>query len=141
MELKPIGRVKDIDELILEPIIIPVIGYTMDKEEVEERFVFRPVQPAGAAMDVLRLTLPNGNVPINTVMHYLDSCLLDEEQLQRWNEFLERSDVMIEQNVLVEIYKALTEAYAARPTLQWSGSPTGGSFTEPTSTDGAVSAA
>lgn len=132
MDLPAIGRVEDPTTLDLDVINVPVVGYTMDREEVEEVFRFRPMQPAGASLDILKATSGDGSVPIAPVMRYLDSCLM-EDDLASWHEFLHRPDVMIEQTVLVKIYQAISEVYAARPTPRWSGSGGGGPKTPRTS--------
>lgn len=85
MELEPIGRVDDPDDLDLEPIIIPIVGYIRlpggGREEVIERIEFRPVQPTGAGLAVLRQTRADGNVPVAPVMKFLDACVLEGEEL------------------------------------------------------------
>jgi len=136
MELEPVGRVAEPDKLDMEPIVVPIVGYSIDREEVIEKFRFRPVQPAGAALDVLRATDAHGNAPLGPVMRYLERCLLSDEQ-ERWREFLDRDDVFIEQTVLVDLYQRITEAYAERPTLPSSVSANGGSTTKPTPPGGA----
>lgn len=133
MELEPIGRIDDVDDLDLDPIVVPIVGYTMDREEVIEKFKFKPMAPAGATLGILRSTQSNGTIPIGPVMLWLDKCLLDEAELERWTEHLNNDQVMIESTVLVDTYRALTEAYTARPTRPPSGSPSGGPRTRRTS--------
>ena len=132
MELEPIGRVEDPESLDLDPIIIPIVGYTIDKEEVIQPIRFRPVQPTGAGLAVLRQTLPNGNVPIAPVMKFLDECILSDDK-ELWEKFLNDETVFIEQDTLVEVYKAITAVYAARPTMRRSGSVGGRPSSTPTS--------
>jgi hypothetical protein len=132
MELEPIGRVDNPADLDLEPITIPVIGYTRDGKEVVEKAHFRPVAPAGQTIAVLRVMAPNGGVPVTQMMGFLDACVLEDDR-DAWSAFLERPDVEIEQTTLVRVYSALMEAYAARPTMPPASSTGGGEKTKQTS--------
>lgn len=123
--LPAIGRVADTEEIDLDPIEVPVIGYTLDKTEVEEVFKFRPVQPAGATINILLATGAGGAIPIAEVMQFLQDCLLAEER-ERWSDFLNDPGIMIEQSVLGILYRELMEVYANRPLLRWSDSGGGG---------------
>lgn len=132
MKLPVIGRVAVVEDLDLDPIEVPVVAYTIDRKEVEETFRFRPMQPAGATLDILKATGPNGEAPTALVMQFLDECLLEEDR-DSWELFLHRPDLMIEQSVLAQIYRGISEVYANRPTPAWSESDGGGSVAGPTS--------
>jgi hypothetical protein len=124
MELEAIGRVEHPEELELEPITIPIVGYTREKEEVIQPVNFRPVQPTGAALDVLRMTNVKGDVPVAPVMRFLDECVVEEDR-KSWDDFLNDPTVYIEQDTLIQLYRVLTEVYSSRPTAQRSVSHNG----------------
>ncbi len=122
MELEPIGRVDNLEDFDLDPIVVPIVGYTIDKEEVIQPIRFRPVQPTGAGLAILRQTRPDGNVPIGPVLHFLDECIMFDDR-DLWEKFVNDETIFIEQTTLIELYKRLTEVYAARPTTRRSASP------------------
>lgn len=122
------GRVADIEEYDLEPIRITLIGYRLDKTEVAREFRFRPVQPAGATLDIVKAMDGAGRVPTSLVMEYLDESLLADERVD-WDLFLRDPEVMIEQTVLAQLYQHLTEMYTGRPTPPPFVSSGGGSRT------------
>lgn len=140
MKLPAIGRVENVDDLDLDPIEVPVIAYMLNKEEVEQTFRFRPVQPAGAALDILKATGADGGVPVGVVMRFLDECVLAEDR-EAWELFLHRADLVIDQAILVRIYQAVSEVYSDRPTPRWSDSDGGGSASATTSLAAVPSAA
>ena len=124
MRVAAVGRVEHPEDIDLEPIEVPVIGYTVDHEEVEEIFSFRGVQPTGASIEVLRNINDDGNVPVKLILDFVDACLLGSDQ-EKWKEFVNDPDVYIEQDTLIELYKTIMEVYAARPTMPPSDSRSG----------------
>ena len=132
MQLDPIGRLADPNEIDLEPITVPIIGYTLDREEVETLIDFVPSVPLSAALALNRQTRPNGNVLHPAIIEWLDACVSAESH-DRWLEMLGSKDIMIETETLVEVYRQLAERYAARPTLRFSDSDGGPSSTNRTS--------
>ena len=49
MELEPIGRFADPDELDVDPITVPIVGYTVEgRKEIITRIKFVPAVPLGA---------------------------------------------------------------------------------------------
>lgn len=132
MRLPAIGRVEDVSELNVDPIEVPLVAYTSDREEVEEVFRFRPAQPAGATLDVLMATGADGKLPTQMIFRFLDECLVEEDRV-KWRVFLDRPDLIIEQSVLAQVYRGIMEVYAARPTPRWSDSGGGGSPAGPAS--------
>lgn len=132
-KLPAVGRVEDPQELDLDPIEIPVVGYTLRREEAEETFSFRPVQPAGATIDILLSLTESGSVPVPKIMGFLQECLVTSDR-DRWNDFLNDPDIMVEQSTLAQLYQALMEVYANRPTLRSSASGGGGRPVKRTST-------
>lgn len=135
-----IGRVDNPEELDLEPLALTLVGYTLEAQEVAETFRFRPTIPTGAALNVIRHTGQDGNVPLGPVLDYVDKCLLEPDQ-EPFRAFLDRDDVMIQGNALVDLYRALVEFYSARPTQPPSASASTGSRAKRTSRAGARSAA
>lgn len=142
MELPVVGRVENPDDLDLDPIVVPIAGYTIkDKKEVVTKIKFRPVLPLSSALDVIRQTQSNGNVPGPAIMEYLDSCITDEDA-EKWAELLARRDLAIQMDTLIEVYRQLTEFYSGeRPTPASSDSPGGRSQTGTTSKAGAAAKA
>jgi hypothetical protein len=135
-----IGRVTDPQDLDLEPLSITLCGYTLEHEEVSETFRFRPTVPTGAALEIIRHTGPDGNVPVGIVLDYVDKCLLEADQAP-FRAFLDRDDVMIQGNALVDLYQSLLELYSARPTRRPSGSASTSPLAKRTSRAAARSAA
>jgi hypothetical protein len=133
MELSPIGQFADPAELDVEPIVIPIVGYTVEgRKEVITRIRFVPAVPLGAALALNRAARSNGNVPHPAVIAWLDDCVLDSER-EAWNELLHSSAILVETETLVAVYQQLAEVYAARPTLRFSDSDGGRSSTNGTS--------
>lgn len=118
-ELKVVGRIADPDKLDTEPIVLPVCGYTLDKEEVIEKFPFRPLMPLGIAALCERLA--NQEMAFNTVLVCLRDCLVPDA-LERWEAFVNRDDLMIDAETIATGWKQILEAYGRRPTLRSSGS-------------------
>ncbi len=132
MKLDPIGRVEKPDEMDLDPIVIPVVGYTLDREEVVEEIRFRPMQPAGAAFDLLANANADGEVPIRAIMRFLEKCVMPDDA-QKFRDHLDRDDLVFDHGVMMQIHVALNEVYAARPTTLRSASSGGGQPTKRTS--------
>lgn len=126
------GRVENPEELDLEPIEIEITGYTLDREPVSQIVRFRPAMPVGSTIDIIRYTDAKGNVPQAKVIDFLDACPIDEDK-ELWKDFLDRTDVMIEFQTLLDVYMAVVEVYSARPFTLRSGSSGGTSSTKPTS--------
>lgn len=139
MELPIIGQVENPEDLDLEPVVVPLAAYTLDREEVIERFPFKPTMPAGALSAFIRNAGPNGELPINVTLACLERCLI-ADAVERWQTFLDRDDLVIETNTLGQVFNALVEHYGARPTRPRSGSPSTGSPAKRTSRAGARSA-
>ena len=127
-----IGRVENPEALDLEPLELTLVGYTLEHEEVAETFRFRPVVPTGAALDIIRHTDSQGNIPMGPVLDYVDKCLLEADQ-EPFRTFLDRNDVMIQGDALIELYRTLTRYYSSRPTRPPSDSASTGSPTKRTS--------
>lgn len=133
MELEPIGRVDDVNDLDLEPVIAPIVAYERkSKLEVIEKFRFRPMAPAGATFDVLRAMGPNGETPVSLIMAYLDASVLPEDS-EALQEFLHRADIEIDPTTVAKVYRALSEVYGARPTMPSANSSGTGKPTKRTS--------
>jgi hypothetical protein len=127
-----IGRVEDPQELDLELLEITLVGYTLEREEVAETFRFRPVVATGAALDIIRHTDTEGNIPLGPILDYVDKCLLEGDQ-EPFKAFLDRNDVMIDAGALVTMYRQLVEFYSSRPTRRPPASASTGSPAKRTS--------
>lgn len=138
MKLPVFGRVADPNALDLEPIEAPVVGYTLDKQEVLQVVRFRPMSPTWGALEMARHTDAEGNVPTATAIDFLESCVLAEDS-DTWRTFLQRPDVFIEESTVLDLYRAVLEVYGNRPTQRSSDSASGASQPGATSTDAAPS--
>ena len=49
MELPIIGQVENPEDLDLDPVVVPLAAYTLDRKEVIERFPFKPTMPAAVS--------------------------------------------------------------------------------------------
>lgn len=132
MELEPVGRVENPQELDLDPIIVPIVGYTLQREEVIERFSFRPVIPWEQFLDLADAQMTGGGVQAGVLRRFLQDCLLAEDR-DRWHEFTRRDDVIVDPSTWAAAYQALMEVYEARPTMPRSASTGGGGKTKRTS--------
>ena len=132
MELEPVGRVDDPETLDLEPIVIPIVGYTTARKEVIEPFRFRPVIPWEQSLDVFDAQQDDGRIKSATVRKFLHSCLIAEDR-EKWEEFTLREDVYVGPETWVAAFTALFEVYNARPTMPRSASTAGGGQTKQTS--------
>ena len=132
MKLDPIGRVENPQELDVEPITIPVVGYTTGRKEVCEEFNFHPSLPWGNTFDMFEAENGSGPKP-GGVIKWLYNCLLDDDERERFRAFCKREDVIIAQQTMEDIFQSLAETYAARPTLPRSASTGGGASTKRTS--------
>lgn len=138
METEIVGREKQPEAL--EPITVPVAAYTLGGEEVVERFRFRPVMPAGAIIRAFRQIQPDGALATGPVLEFLEKSMMPEDR-DRFQEFLDRDDLMIEAELISDIYRTVNEVWSARPTRPQSGSRSTGSAAKRTSRAAARSAA
>ena len=133
MELAPVGEIENLDELDVEPITVPIVGYSIPgKKKVVTRIRFRPTIPLAAAIDLAAATRANGNVPHAAVMRWVEASVLPDE-IEAWREMISRADLAIEPETIVAVYQQLAEVYTARPTLRFSDSPGGSSSANGTS--------
>jgi hypothetical protein len=131
MKLDAIGRVDKPEEIDVEPITIPVIGYTRAHKEVCEEFNFRPTRPWGNLFAMFEADDERGFA--GGTVRWLHNCLLDDAERERWKTFLLRDDVEIEQATIEGVFSSLSETYSARPILPRSASTGGGAQTKRTS--------
>jgi hypothetical protein len=132
MKLEPVGRIKDIDLRDLEPITVPVISYTEDKEEVLTDIRFQPIAPLNTELEMLRSIDVEGNINQKAVIAYVDGCVYPGDR-QKWNDLLAREDVYTYPETLSAVYRAIGEHYTNRPTVRRSGSQGGRGSTRTTS--------
>ena len=134
MELDPVGRVEDVDQLDLEPVTIPIVGYERGTppNEVIERIRFRAVMPAGATFDVMRDMSASGGIAPREVLRYLDATVLPDDA-EKLEAFLHSPTIEVRLRTMMEVHEQLMEFYSARPTMPRSASSGGGSGTKRTS--------
>lgn len=123
-ELKPIGRLSNLDDLDTEPLTVPIIGYTEDKQEVETKIRFVGTLPAGASLDMIRATDANGRISNAAALDYVDNCVHAEDK-EAWDELLHGTAVIVRITTVLEVYQALAEFYTKRPTKRRPASVTG----------------
>lgn len=136
-ELPVIGQQENPD---VEPITIPIAAYAIKSgKEIVEKFAFKPTLPApvlalvermGGRLQIDAANLGNGIV--SETMTCLKTCVMADER-DRWDEWIDREDISIEAETLVEVFKALFEEYAERPTRPRSDSSGTGSRSRSTS--------
>jgi hypothetical protein len=127
LETEIVGRVQDPQAQAFDPIVVPVAAYSIEGKEVIERFQFRPVMPAGAVIRAFRSIQPNGVLATAPILDFLTKSLLNESERERFLEFLDRDDLMIEADLITAVYETVTEVWSARPTRLRSVSASGGS--------------
>ncbi|HXT91160.1 MAG TPA: hypothetical protein VN714_18060 [Trebonia sp.] len=137
-ELEIVGRVENPETIEVDPIILPVCAYTLEREEVIERFPFKPIMPLGIAALMERVA--GQEIPVNTVLVCLRDCLI-ADAVERWETFLGREDLLIDAETISRGWAALLGAYGRRPTLRSPGSSRTGRRSGRTSKAAAASAA
>jgi len=137
-ELAIVGRVENPETIEVDPIILPVCAYTLDREEVIERFPFRPIMPLGVAALMERVA--GQHIAVNTVLACLHDCLV-ADAVERWEAFLGRDDLLIDAETISKGWASLLEAYGRRPTLRSPKSSRTGRRSGRTSKAAAASAA
>jgi hypothetical protein len=138
MELEPIGRIENLEDENFEPIVMPIVGYDEDGDEVVVKIRFRPWVPTKKSLDMRGATI-KGVTPTNIVLDYLEKCVLKEDR-QAWNDLLDSDDVFIKIETFGEIARTLGSIYDGKhPTKQRSDLPGGGQATEPTTRAAATS--
>lgn len=119
--LEPVGRVSDLAKLDLEPIIVPVVGYTEDKEEVITDIAFRPRAPLGRDLEMAMLLNGTDEVTARQAIGYLEECMTDEGR-EAWENLKESKTVFVERAAMGEVFRAVVAVYAKRPTTKRPGS-------------------
>ncbi len=137
-ELAPIGLIDNVDERTFEPIVIPIVGYTLDAQPVTRRFRFWPTLNFDAAVNLYRDTKADGSPREAAIFEYLDKCLIPDDLEDFWAFVGQRPvggdpAVVVEQTTIRELYRALVGEYGRRPTLPLSDSLDGSSTPSPTS--------
>ena len=131
MRLEPIGRVANPHERKKEPLIVPIVGYDIDDNEVITEIRFLPEVPSGATIDMLRATDNDGNIKSAAAIDYVDACVSPDD-IEKWDELLHGKDIIISTATLLLVYREIAEFYADRPTKRSSGSLAGRSRTKTT---------
>lgn len=156
MRTEIVGQVADPEVQEFDPIIVPIAAYTAAGEEVIEEFAFRPVMPAGAMIRAFRSIQPNGVLATGPILDFLTKSLMshvEHDELdddgepvvtndrERFLEFIDREDLMLEMQLITDVYQTVTQVWSDRPTRRPSGSASGGSPTKRTSQAGVRSKA
>lgn len=127
-EMKAVGRVKDPEKRDFSPIIIPVIAYDGDGNEVEVKLSFRAEQPMGPYLRMMEHSSvdKDGNVQTDFayLVQFLRKSILPESRTA-WDELIDDEDLYIAQETLADLYEVLFEAWGGRPTRASSVSSTG----------------
>jgi hypothetical protein len=122
-QLEPIGRMdpQELEETDFEPLLVPLVGYTADKQEIMETFRFKAVLPGGPAFKAQRLIdmlTPNAqgqiSIPMGIYMEFLERAMLPGEA-ERFTTFIERPDLEIPARTLGAMYEGVMAYYAANP--------------------------
>jgi hypothetical protein len=119
MRLEPIGKIENLQEIDLDPITVPVCGIKPKPkpENVCEDFNFRPMVSWGNTFALVdAVESGEANLAWNAVK-WLRNALVDDEERERFQTFLSRSDVLIGEDTLTALVEALRETWAARPTM------------------------
>jgi hypothetical protein len=140
VETEIVGRIENPEDRVREPIVVPVAAYKLDGTEIIERFNFMPVMQAGAVLRAFEAIQPNGVLAAGPIIKFLQKSLVAEDK-ERFIEFLDRDDVVIEAELISKVYQTVTEVWSARPTRRQSGSSNGGAAAKRTSRAAARSAA
>jgi 2-keto-3-deoxy-galactonokinase len=128
--LDPIGKVANPEDVDFGPIIVPIIGYTLEGVEVEKELRFRPQFSPADFLDMVRSADETGTIGQAAILDYLDSLLMPESKAE-WEFILHDKDTNFSQTTIVELYQKIADHYAGGkfPTKQRSGSRSG---SEPT---------
>ncbi len=133
--LEPVGRVTDPTALNLEPVVVPVVGYTADRQEVVTEIEFRPMATLGSDLEMAMLLTGTDELTAKAAIEYLESCMTDRGR-EQWEAIKRSETVFVERETMGEVFRAIVQVYAARPTVKRSGSPRTG---QPTRTPQAAS--
>lgn len=137
MELEPIGPTENIE---VEPVTVPILGYTIKGKPVTTRIQFIGAQPAGAAMGLIRAQDERGNINHVVAMKYVDKCVHPDDR-EKFDELIDGKDVFVSTDTIVEVYVKLSTWYVDHPMTQRSGSRGGRGATKPTTRAAASSRA
>ncbi len=120
--LEPVGRVSDPAVLDLEPIIIPVVGYTADKIEVTTEIEFRPMATLGRDLEMALMLNGTDEITAQAAIEYLESCMTPRGR-ERWEEIKNSDTVYVQRETMGAVFRAVVEVYAGRPSTRRSGLP------------------
>jgi hypothetical protein len=135
VKLDPIGKIDNLQDIDLDPITVPVCGIKPSPrpENVCEEFNFRPGVSWGNTFALVdAIETGEANLAWNAVK-WLRNALIDEPEQKRFQAFLSRPDVLVEEATLTALVDALRETWAARPTMPQPSSNGTGTSTKRTS--------
>jgi hypothetical protein len=115
--LEPVGVIPEAERRF-EPLVVPIVGYTTDGQEVTTDITFRPLMPVGDTIDLILQQDDEGLIPTRAALEFV-TLAVDPSDAERYSELVHSPDVLIEQDTIVALYRALMDYYTAdRPTRQ-----------------------
>jgi hypothetical protein len=134
MELEPIGRLEDVDELDLGPIVVPIVGYkntTKGNVEVITKIRFKRRPPFKYLREKIAQGLDTTSMVGDDQVDFL-TVIVDDEDKQKFLDLIFSEEIYVDYVTIRDVFKKVTETYAQRPTKQPSGSSNGPSPTKRT---------
>jgi hypothetical protein len=120
--LEPVGVIPE-DERQFDALVVPIVGYTKAGEEVVTDVMFRPLMPIGDTIDLILQQDEHGLIPVRSAIEFV-TLAVEPDARDQWDELIHSPDLLIEQDTIVAVYRALMDYYTAdRPTRQRSALP------------------
>lgn len=135
MELEPIGKVDNPNDLDLGAITVPIVGYREGPKgnvEVITKIRFKRRVPFDYYKRILE---DGGDLAALTGQEQLDYLTetVDDEDKEKLLELIFQSDLYVERSTIREVFKRVEETRAGRPTKPSPGSSPSGRPTKVTS--------
>jgi hypothetical protein len=135
MELEPIGRVDNPDDIDLNSITVPIVGYKKGPKgnvEVITKIRFKRFIPYGFYKEIVERGGDLGALTGQEQLDYLLSTVEDDDK-DKFTEIVFGNSLYIERSTVREVFKRVDEARAGRPTKPSTGSSPSGRPTKVTS--------
>ena len=110
MRLDPVGEVKNLNELDVEPVTIPIVSYDEDKNKVVTEIRFMRHVPLGFGIDMIKATKADGTIDPKYMVDFVLDCVVDEDQ-ESFDDLIRRKDIFTEISTLRKVYDSLGEIY------------------------------
>lgn len=144
MELDPIGAVDRPQDLDLDPVTIPIVGYKVHNGKnvpVTTKIRFKSRPPLGYIRRKLKEGADLSRMNGNAVVEYLEVVAIEEDK-EKWSDLIFSDDIFLDHSTLRQVFEKLQEVYSGgRPTKPRSGSAKSVSPTRRTTGRGANSTA